>query len=201
MASTVELREVRTRRGGRTADVTRRIHDAVMQLLEEGGLDACTYPRVAELADIERSTLYRRYPDRWAMLGEVFVATLSAQLSVVPSGDFRTDLRSHVGRVARALTSPLGMAMLAAGALARIDPQSRQSAGLYWQARVRELNAFIVPAIERGELSADVDPEALIGTADGPLYFRLLIVGRPIDEELLDRCVDNVCAIYCRKPA
>ena len=36
-----------------------------MELLAEGGIEACTFQNVAARAGIERSTLYRRNPDRW----------------------------------------------------------------------------------------------------------------------------------------
>lgn len=201
MASTGEHPIARSRPGGRTADVTRRIHQAVIDLLSEGGHDACTYPNIARRAGIERSTLYRRYPDRWAMLGEAYVASLSERLTVDPSGSFRDDLRQHLNNVARALSSPLGISMVAAGAIARVDPESRRAAGGYWQARLKEIEPFIAAAVERGELEPDVDREAIIGLADGPLYFRLLIVGKPIDEELIERSCDNVCALFCRREA
>ena len=41
------------RPGGRTAEVTRRIYDAVLELLAEGGMDACTFQNVAARAGVE----------------------------------------------------------------------------------------------------------------------------------------------------
>jgi AcrR family transcriptional regulator len=196
MSSTGNFATGRSRPGGRTAEVSKRIHEAVIALLAEGGHDACTYPRIAERAGIERSTLYRRYPDRWAMLGEAYAAILSPQLDVVPGDCFRDDLRAHLRKVADVLWSPLGTAMIAAGAIARIDPESRQSAGRFWQARLEKMEPFVAAAIARGELDADIDREALFGRADGPLYFRRLIVGAPIDDDLIDRVVDEVCLLY-----
>ena len=199
MASTGKSASRRPRPGGRTAEISKRIHEAVIALLAEGGHDACTYPRIAEKAGIERSTLYRRYPDRWAMLGEAYVAMLSPQLDVVPGDCFRDDLKAHLRKVAAVLWSPLGTAMIAAGAIARIDPESRQSAGRFWQARLEKMEPFVAAAIARGELDPDMDREALFGTADGPLYFRRLVVGAPMDDELIDRVVDEVCLLYVRK--
>src|SRR3954466_11960350 len=85
----------RSRPGGRTADVTKRIHDSVIALLEEGGHDACTYPKIARRAGIERSTLYRRYPSRWLMLSEAFAAAYVDDLAFEPTGSFRGDLTCH----------------------------------------------------------------------------------------------------------
>jgi AcrR family transcriptional regulator len=186
-----------TRRGGRTADVTRRIHDATLALLAEGGHADCTFQNVAKKAGIERSTLYRRYPSRWAMLVEAWATRFSGGLNIQPTDSFAADLRAHLRRVAQTLNSPLGMAMVAAGAVARLDPDARATAGGFWKARLAQQEPFVAAAIARGELPHDLDREALFAAADGPLYFRLLIVGQPIDEALIERAARGVEAQFC----
>jgi AcrR family transcriptional regulator len=187
------------RRGGRTADITRRIHDATLALLAEGGHAECTFQNVAKKAGIERSTLYRRYPSRWAMLVEAWATRFAGGINIVPTDSFAADLRSHLERVAQTLNSPLGMAMVAAGAVARLDPDARATAGEFWKARLAQQEPFVAAAIARGELSADIDREALFAAADGPLYFRLLIVGRPIDPALVEQAARGVEAQFCGK--
>lgn len=182
----------RPRRGGRTADVTRRIHDATLELLAEAGHGACTFQNVAVRAGVERSTLYRRYPSRWAMLVEAWSGRYAAALDVAPGASFAADLRAHLHKVAQALNSPIGMAMVAAGAVARLDPDAEVTAGDFWKFRLAQQEPLVAAAIARGELPADVDRETLFASADGPLYFRLLIVGRPIDEALVERVAGAV---------
>jgi AcrR family transcriptional regulator len=185
------------RRGGRTANITRRIHDATLALLVEGGHSECTFQNVARRAGIERSTLYRRYPSRWAMLVEAWAARFSAGLNIAPTDSFAADIRAHVRRVANTLNSPLGMAMVAAGAVARLDPDAQVTAGGFWKSRLAQQEPFVAAAVARGELAADVDREALFAAADGPLYFRLLIVGRPIDDALIEKTARGVEVQFC----
>ena len=191
----------RQRRGGRTADVTRRIHDATTALFEEGGHEACTFQAVAARAGIERSTLYRRYPSHWTMLAEAWSTRFAADLAVEPSGSFQADLRSHLEKVANLLNSPIGMAMVVAGGVARLDPKSRLSAGEFWKFRRAQQEPLVAAAIDRGELPADIDRERLFATTDGPLYFRLLVVGRPIDQALVDRVLEDAIALLGREKA
>ena len=188
---------VHHRPGGGTADITRRIHDAVLALIISGGEERCTFQTVAKRAGIERSTLYRRYPTRWAMMSEAFAAAYVDGLSFEPTGSFRGDLTRHLSRVAHALGSPLGMAMLAAGAVARLDPGSREAAGGFWEFRKEQQRPFVQAAIDRGELEADVSLDALFAAADGPLYFRLLIIARPIDNKWIEETVEQVCKAFC----
>jgi AcrR family transcriptional regulator len=187
----------RSRPGGRTADITRRIQEAVVDLLLSGGEERCTFQSVARRAKVERSTLYRRYPNRWAMMSEAFAAAYVDDLAFEPTGSFRTDLVCHLSRVAHTLSSPLGMAMLAAGAVARLDPASREAAGGFWQFRKEQQLPFVQAAIDRGELPPGTSLDELFAAADGPLYFRLLIIARPIDKAWIETTVDHVCKAFC----
>ena len=197
MSSRTLTNNGQSRPGGRTADTTRRIHDAVLATLLSGGEERCTFQTVARRAGVERSTLYRRYPSRWAMMSEAFAAAYVDDLAFEPTGSFRGDLTCHLSRVAHTLGSPLGTAMLAAGAVARLDPGSREAAGSFWAARREQQRPFVQAAIDRGELPPDVSLEELFAAADGPLYFRLLIIAQPIDRQWVERTVDQVCKAFC----
>ena len=197
MASTGNLHDGRSRPGGRTERTTERIHEAVLALLVEGGQSQVTFQNVARRAEIERSTLYRRYASRWAMIGEAFAAAYEDELDFEPTGTFRGDMTCHLARVAHTLGSPLGRAMLAAGAVARSDPASFGVAGGFWEHRKQRQEPFVREAIGRGELDSNVSLEELFAAADGPLYFRLLIIGQPLDQQWVERTVDNVCRAFC----
>lgn len=199
MASTGDARDIRSRPGGRTERTTERIHEAVLALLVEGGQAQVTIQNVAKRAGVERSTLYRRYPSRWDMISEAFASAYENELDFEPTGTFRGDLTCHLSRVAHTLGSPLGKAMLAAGAVARSDPESFAIAGAFWEHRKQRQERFVRAAIERGELDPDISLEELFAAADGPLYFRLLIIARPIDQPWVERVADQVCALFCRR--
>ena len=49
-----------------------RLLQATAELLEEGGLDAATLPRIAARARLSPATVYRRFPDKDALLEETF---------------------------------------------------------------------------------------------------------------------------------
>ena len=85
----------RRRPGGRTADVTRRINEAILELLAEGGMGACTFQHVAARAGIERSTLYRRNPDRWPTVVTAIIDLAQRETAAFGTGSFRTDLHAH----------------------------------------------------------------------------------------------------------
>src|SRR5689334_11538197 len=100
------------RPGGRTADITARVHKAVTELVIEGGFDACTFSNVADRAGVDRSTLYRRFPDRWDAIIDTWMTRASQDVMPELGASFAEDLRLVLRRLTEVLESPLGPALL-----------------------------------------------------------------------------------------
>jgi AcrR family transcriptional regulator len=187
----------RSRRpGGRTAAVTRRVHQAIIELLVEGGVQACTIKAVAERAGVERSTLYRRFPDKWEAIIDALMARAADDIMPDLSGSFAKDLTSILRKLKAALDSPLGPALVEAAIELRahdVDEAPRA----YFDRRMSQLAPMFEAAIERGELAPQVDREALFTAAAGPIYFRMFIAGRTVDEEYIASIVSSICWLYC----
>lgn len=184
------------RPGGRTADVTARVHQAIVDLIVEKGVEGCTFSAVAERAGVQRSTLYRRHPDKWQAIIEAWMAR--AAEDVVPDlGDsFPDDLTSVLRRLVQVLESPLGPALLRVVAEVRAHPDAEYSR-TYFDQRMAQLSPMFDAAIARGELPPSVDREALFTSAAGPIYFRMFIAGRTVDEACIHQIVSSVCWLYC----
>ena len=188
------------RPGGRTADVTERVHKAIMELLTDGGVGACTFSAVAERAGIERSTLYRRFPDRWEAILDALMSYGQAALVPDDTGSFAGDLRSVLEKLAAILESPLGSAVVAGAAeLHRMGKQSLTKA--YFARRMTQLDPMFDRGIDRGELRGQVEREIVFTAAAGPLYFSTFISARGVDDAFLDAIVHNVCWLYCSPSA
>jgi AcrR family transcriptional regulator len=196
--STSSVVEPTRRPGGRTAEVTRRVKDAVLELLVDGGISACTFAAVAERAEVERSTLYRRYGDRWAMMIDAILDHSEDEAAAVSLGSFREDLRFVLGRMTEILATPLGPALWAVGAALRAGsaPEHRTR---FWETRVGQILPIVEDAKARGELAADVDAEEVFAFAMGAVHFRMLVIGERVDLKTVDQIVDDVCRLYRRK--
>lgn len=190
----------RRRPGGRTADVTARVHRAITELIVEGGLEACTFSAVAERAGVERSTLYRRFPDRWDAIIETWMER--ARMDVMPDlgASFAEDMASVLRKLVEILESPLGPALLKVAAELRARDDKDYSRA-YFDARMTQLAPMFDAAIGRGEIPADIDREALFTAAAGPIYFRMFIASRRIDDDFIHTMVSNVCWLYCTPSA
>ena len=192
-------RPVRQKRpGGRTADVTRRINEAVLELLIEGGIDACTFQNIASRAGIERSTLYRRNPDRWPTIIDAIIDFAQRETAPHDTGSFRGDLTATLSNLAKALNGPLGPALVTVAAAVQSGAAPGQGAR-YWASRLELLGTMFDGAIARGELPADADPEMIYSMAAGPLYFRRFIASRRVSDDWVKEVVDEICDRYCLK--
>lgn len=194
--STSSKTAVSRRPGGRTADITARVHKAVIELIVEGGFEACTFSNVAQRAGVERSTLYRRFPDRWDAIIDAWMARASQDVMPDLGDSFAADLRSVLRRLADVLESPLGPALLGIAAELR-SREGTDFSRTYFDRRMEQLKPMFDAAIARGELPADADCEGLFTFAAGAIYFRMFIAARPIDDAFIDQVVENVCWLYC----
>jgi len=187
---------VRQRRpGGRTADVTRRINVAMIELLSEGGLEACTFQNVAARAGVERSTLYRRKVDRWPTIVDAIIDMADQETATFDTGSFRGDLAKTLKNLVRVLNSPVGPSLMeVAGALH--SGAAPGQAERFWESRRQQLAPMFEAAIERGELPADVDRDQLFAMAAGPVYFWKFVASKPLTDEWVRGVVDQVCDRY-----
>ncbi|HXG81432.1 MAG TPA: TetR/AcrR family transcriptional regulator [Sphingomicrobium sp.] len=164
----------------------------MIELLAEGGLDACTFQNVAERAGVERSTLYRRNPDKWPTIVQALLEYASKELPANNEGSFRRNLSALLHNVRRLLAGPVGGPLLAVAAAL----QGGTAPGLVqeaWGRRLVQLSPIFDLAIERGELRPDVDRDQLLARAAGPLFFYALMIGRPADDDVIDAIVNGVC--------
>jgi AcrR family transcriptional regulator len=189
--------DTRQRRpGGRTADVTRRINQAVLELLAEGGIDACTFQNVAAKAGIERSTLYRRNPDRWTTIVDAIIDLADRETPFHDSGSLRADLTDTLRQLAAILSGPMGSPIMAVAAALQAGHGPGET-GRFWMNRQAQIRPMFDAAIARGELPADVNKDDVFAMAAGPLFFRTFVIGQPVDDEFIAKVVDLVCRRYC----
>ncbi|WP_294120131.1 TetR/AcrR family transcriptional regulator [Sphingomonas sp.] len=182
----------KSRPGGRTADVTRRINEAILELMAEGGIEHCSFQNVAARAGIERSTLYRRNPDRWPTIMGAIIHLAERETAKFETGSFRTDLLGTLLNLLRVLNSPLGGPLMSVAAAL----QSGAAPGLaeqFWESRQQLLAPMFEAAIERGELPADIDRDRLFAMVAGPIYFRRFIASQPVTEEWIRGVAHQVC--------
>lgn len=170
--------EGRARPGGRAARVVEAVHGAAFALLDEVGYEQFQLPDVAERAGVNKTTVYRRWPTKVALVADLLSTLMQSDVAAPDTGSIQTDLEILLTEVAdvlnrRALRSVLRAAMT----LGEEDQAVRQAQRDFFEERFRLSGVIVERAVARGELPTDTDPRRLLELAASTIYFRLLFAG------------------------
>lgn len=184
----------------RRADVDEGVLRAAIELLLERGYAGLSPDEVAERAGVAKTTLYRRWPTK-DHLAVAVVARLQDDDEITDSGDIRRDLPAYLEKIAAGLNRMRGAGRTgedpSAGTVAELVAAAARHPDVgalerHMYARRNALaHALLERAVERGELRADLDVEALFDQLTGALYYRVLITGLPVGRAYAERLVDT----------
>lgn len=173
----------------RGAPVVAAVLDETMRALEQGGLAGVRVEAVAAAAGVNKTSVYRRWPTREALVGAA-IARATDRLSTTPeTGSLEGDLRAIVRTVGAFLTSTAGRATLAValgGGLEASDAVPRRA--LEGRAEAAALAVFAAAAA-RGESVRTEDAEATVFTLVGAVLHRVLLERKPVGEAWVEAAV------------
>lgn len=170
---------------------SRRPDAATLALIVEHGVETLRVDDVAERAGVGKAAIYRRYRSRDELLTAA-IATLVGEITIPNTGSTKDDLlalmRDAVQVYGRA---PAARAMPALIAAMNRDPAlARATREGFLASRRGALQKVLERGVDRGDLRADLDVELALDVLGGPLFYRLLVTGGPIDSQLADGVVD-----------
>lgn len=180
----------------------RELLGTTIAVLEESGYDRLTVDEVAARARASKTTIYRRWPSKAALIIAAVAARVD-ELSVDPVPDGLSLREELMRRVRELMVEAVEVrATLAAliGEAAR-NPELRASFEAHFVAPRRELmNLCLERRRAAGEISADVDLEIVAPIPTAIIYQRLLISHEPVDDALPERIVDQLMLPLLRSP-
>ena len=174
------------RAGGRSARVREAILAAVLHELTVNGYAALSMEAVASRAGVNKTTLYRR----WRTLDDLLVDALTTwSHDAIPgpdTGSIQTDLLALGRTLADQLNGGIGRQIAAVVLTAGLQSASlREATRRYFDQQAVRAIPLVAQAIDRGELPANTDTNALLTTFRAPLFYRMVTTGDPIDEDLI----------------
>lgn len=186
---------------GRPRDETRdaAILDAAIAVLSEVGYDRLTIDAVATQAKASKATVYRRWPNKAALVVDA-LATLkpaAAPGEELPclfpdTGSLRGDLVAGLAQIAAKLSTSEGKLMAAVMTAQARDPDLAAAMRGSADQKRRSCRTVVERAIERGELTSTRGVDAFVEVVPAVLYNRLLITGEPIDDAFITQVVDDI---------
>lgn len=187
-----------TRPGGRTERNRRAVATAVLKLLQAGDTQL-THDKVSEASGVSRSTVYRRWPTRGALLREG-LSDHTRGLKVPSTGAFDTDVRALARSLARFFTSPAEVAMGVSMALDE-DREFNEWQIAFWVERASSLIDPFTAAIERGELSTDTEPGVLLEMLMSPMIVRTVVMKKRLSASFVNGLAEQVIRAARSDPA
>jgi AcrR family transcriptional regulator len=166
---------------------------ATLAELVDRGYSGVSLDGVAGRAAVHKTTVYRRWRTKEALVLDAMLAQASQTVAVPDTGSLRGDLLELARRSAAIQTSPAGEAVVRA--VAGEAPANHRMAAAsrrFWAERLRLDRTILQRARDRGEIGAATPHRPVIEALLGPLYFRLLVTGEPLDDEFIDGVVDLV---------
>lgn len=172
---------------GRGPKVRSAVLAATLDELAETGYANLTVENVAQRAGVHKTTVYRRWPDRQALVTDALTDHVATDVPIPDTASIEADLRELARLTVRLLTNPADHAIATAliSDAARL-PEVEQVRRRFFVDRFERAEPVITRAVERGELPAGTDPVALLKSLIAPIYLRLLVISEPIDDATAD---------------
>lgn len=174
----------------RGAPVVAAILAAVRAELAESGFDKLSVDRVARRAEVNKTSVYRRWPTKEALVAAAMDGLRTEFAGSPDTGDLRTDLHALAKPIAEFLSRPEGAALARAaiGSGATSDVASLAARRMSEQAT--PVFAIAERARRRGEWNEDTDPQQVIFSLVGAIVHRVLLEHADPTGPWLDSLVD-----------
>lgn len=178
-----EPRTQRVRTGGRSEVVRTTVASTVMEMLREGNA-TFSVADVAQRASIHRSTVYRWWPTRVALVEEALTLH-TARLTAPDTGTWLSDTQALTRELADFFANPVEIALNAVLA-SDINSEVADIQRTHWGPIMRNLSEVVDRAKARGEVPTEVNPRLVLQMIVGPLLLNTTFGRRPANEATVE---------------
>jgi AcrR family transcriptional regulator len=164
-----------------------------LDLLAEKGYEGLTVEGVAERSGVNKTTVYRWWPSKAALLADALVQARALDFAAPDTGSLQGDLEQLASSIAHLLTRPpsadIAVAALAAAAH---RPELAATVQRFFADRFARERPIFDRAVARGELSPAADPMTIVDLLAGAIWLRAVFRGQPVDDAFLRGAVATV---------
>jgi AcrR family transcriptional regulator len=190
------------RRGGarigagrpRRPGVEEAVFDATLVLLSSRDYGEISMEALAERAGVSRTTIYRRWPSKVAVVAAAVSSLYLDRVEVEDTGSLSEDLVALLTETYRVMADGDGRVLEKLVRQSGQNPELTALVRSILYARRRMYATILNRGIARGEMPPETDQELLLDLLLGPLWFRLLVSGAPITPAAARSVVELVLA-------
>lgn len=182
------------RPGGRSARVVQSVLDAAACEFGEHGYDQFRMDRVAQRAEVNKTTLYRRWPTKIALL-DALVRNLDTFATQLPdTGNFERDLFTMLRDFVSQARSPMQQCMCRLVFLDVDHPEVMALARRLIEERHKAMEVIAKRAKARGELPKRCNTRFITELWMAPVARKLFLFKEPVSDAFLRQVVGVVSA-------
>jgi AcrR family transcriptional regulator len=165
---------------------------AALELWGQVGYERLSMEAVAERAGVAKTTVYRRWPSKLALVTEAALMVGEREVPEPDTGSTRSDLVALVRSIGRTYSRTVAGPILGdlVGEMSR-NPALAEAFAPFWEGRRAVMRRVLARGVERGDLRADLDDDHAIELLTGPVYYRFLVSRRPLSPTFAARIVDT----------
>jgi AcrR family transcriptional regulator len=185
----------------RDARVDRAVIQATLELIAEVGVEGFRMDDVAARAGVGKGAIYRRHASKDNLVTAA-VAALVSEINVPDTGSTEQDLLALMRDAVRVYTDPVAAGVMPSlvGAMRQRPELARAIRDGFLAGRRDALRAVLARGVARGELLADLDFELALDVLGGALFYRLLITGGPLDDQLVESIAELILRGFANHP-
>lgn len=170
-----------------------KILDATRDVLSGQGYPALTIEAVAAAAGVGKSTIYRWWPSKEALVADALAEIFRAE-EIPDQGDTHAELRHAVDMTIDNYANEdmaASLPALAGGLLPHPELMARFREAFLSRKR-ENIAAALHRGIRRGDLPQDLDTDLVQDIWAGTILYRRLMTGSPLDADLAEHLVQLV---------
>jgi AcrR family transcriptional regulator len=168
--------------------------DATLELIAEVGVHEFRTEDVAARAGVGKGAIYRRYRSKDELVTAAVAALVSEEIAIPDTGSTRGDLVLLMREAVELYRGSLAGRLMPnlVGAMAQKPELARAVRERFLAGRRAALAVVLQRGVERGDLRPDLDVELALDILGGPVFYRLLVTGGPLDEALAEGVADLI---------
>ncbi|HEX3774957.1 MAG TPA: TetR/AcrR family transcriptional regulator C-terminal ligand-binding domain-containing protein [Polyangiaceae bacterium] len=174
----------------RPARRERAIYRATLEELAEADYGALSVESVAARARVNKTTLYRRWPTKAALVHAALESIVDAFELEASTGSLRGDLLTLARRMLKITRSVEAQSLLRVRLLDEPEPELARIAAKLQARRQAQLTRLLEAASARGEVRRGTDLGLVLDLLGGMIHVRTTIKKMRVDDALLQRAVD-----------
>lgn len=171
----------------RAESATPQILKAALDLVLREGFRQVTIESIAAKAGVGKATVYRRWPNKAAVMMDAFIESIGPQLIYPETTDARESIRLHMRSLAQVFRGRSGRLLRILLGEIQFDEELRCAFRERWVAPRRSTaRAWLLKGIQSGELAPYTDPNVLLDLIYSSIYYTLIIGESDLNDEFVD---------------